>query len=182
MATDTLTQTLRRLRSKASTDQHLAEALTFLADDDEGADDPFAAVSARVADRVETINRRRIRKRRSDLRARSLTTAEVVAFVEGISDRRAVDRRRHRGRLLGVKVGNALLHPLWQFDPERADTRAGLERVLAALDEVTPGGRSADALMTAPLPDLGGRSIADVFAEGDVDLAVRLVRMSGDQS
>jgi hypothetical protein len=37
-----------------------------------------------------------------------------------------VDRRRARGRLLGIRAGNQMLHPAWQLDPRRRDTLPGL--------------------------------------------------------
>jgi hypothetical protein len=181
VASSTLDQTLRQLRSKAAADADLAEALAFLAADDT-ADDPSGSVAPEVTRRVRSINRRRLEQRRHELRDRSLTTAGVVDYIDSISDRRAVDRRRKRGTLLGIPAGAEILHPLWQFDPDRADTRAGLDRVIAALREITTDGLAADALMVTPRPDLGDRTLADVFADGDVDLAARLIRMAGDQS
>jgi hypothetical protein len=112
----------------------------------------------------------------------ALTTAQVVESIQSISDRRAVDRRRRRGRLLGVKVGNTVWHPGWQFNQRSGDSRPGLPRVLAALAEVTDDPVAANALMTVPHRDLAGRPIAEVFADGDVDLATTLVRLAGDQS
>jgi hypothetical protein len=173
--------TLRRLRRKAASSAEIAEALDLLAADDD-LDDPFAAADAAAAGAARLINGRRQHRRRAELRGRALTTAEVVALVDSMSDRRAVDRRRQRGRLLGIKVGRTILHPVWQFDRDRGEARAGLDRVLAALGEVTPDSRAADALMTVPRPDLGGATIAGVFERGDLEAAVRLIRLAGDQS
>jgi hypothetical protein len=36
--------------------------------------------------------------------------------------------------------------------------------------------------MTVPREDLGGRSLADLFAAGRLETALRLIRMAGDQS
>jgi hypothetical protein len=93
-----------------------------------------------------------------------------------------VDRRRHRGRLLGVKVGNTVWHPAWQFDQRSGDTRPGLPRILDALAEITGDPVTANALMTVPHPELDGRAISDVFADGDVDLAATVIALAGDQS
>lgn len=181
MAAGALDQTLERLRSKAAADADIAEALEFLAEDD-GTNDPFASTSPEVAARVRSVNRQRLRQRGADLRNRSLTSRGVVDFIDSISDRRAVDRRRHRGTLLGIKVGPDILHPLWQFDPDRAATHPHLGQVLAALRQVTYDATSADAVMVTPRPDLGGGTIADVFSAGDAELAVRLILLAGDQS
>ena len=103
-------------------------------------------------------------------------------MVESISDRKGVDRRRQRGRLLGIKDANVVRHPMWQFDRDLGETRPGLDRVLAALGEVTADPVAADALMTAPRSDLGGGTLAGLLAGGDVAMVVRLIHMAGDQS
>lgn len=174
-------RTIERLRHQAGEDAELAEALEFLADAT-SADDPFSPVEDAVAGAVSAINRRRHRDHRGDVRQRSLTTAQVVALVESIADRKGVDRRRQRGRLLGIKDGNVVRHPIWQFDSDLGESRLGLDRVLAALGEVAAAPEAADALMTTPRSDLGGGSLAGLFAEGDVALVVELIRMAGDQS
>ncbi|MDQ2727599.1 MAG: hypothetical protein M3Y91_07005 [Actinomycetota bacterium] len=181
MTTTTADEALDRLRIKARENPHLAEALELLAEGNEDGD-PFAEVDEGVMVGVRTINRRRQTHRRSDLAQRALTTSQVVTLIDSISDRKAVDRRRRRGRLLGVKEGRTVLHPTWQFDPDRREARDDLDRVLAALGEVTSDPRAADAAMTTPRSDLDGRSLADLFAGGDTDLPVRLIRMAGDQS
>lgn len=169
-----------RLRERAREDDELAQTLVFLADDQDI--DAFARPSDAVLAGVQRINTRRQAEQRRALAGRSLSSAEVVDLIASISDRKAVDRRRHRGRLLGVKVGNGMLHPDWQFDQRRGETRAGLGRVLEALREVTSDATAAHALMVAPRPDLGGRSLADLFADGDPDPVVELVLLAGDQS
>jgi hypothetical protein len=180
MSAEPIARVLDRLRDRARQDDALAETLTFLADDRDV--DPFARPSEAVLAGVRRVNARRQGARRRALAAGSLSTAEVVDLISSVSDRRAVDRRRRRGRLLGVKVGNTMLHPDWQFDHRRGDTRAGLDRVLEALGEVTSDPAAAHALMIAARPELGGRSLAALFADGDVDRAVQLVLMAGDQS
>lgn len=47
-------------------------------------------------------------------------------------------------------------------------------RALGGLRQVAVYPLRDEAFLAAPAPDLGGRSIADVFTEG-VDLAVRLI-------
>lgn len=181
MTTAMIDRTLERLRHQAAEHAELAEALEFLADAG-AADDPFGTVDDAVARSVRAIDRRRQHDHRQDLRARSLITAEVVALVESISDRKGVDRRRQRGRLLGIKDANAVRHPLWQFDRDRGDTWPGLDRVLAALGEVTADPEAADALMVVPRSDLGGDTLAGLLARGEVALVVQLIHLAGDQS
>jgi hypothetical protein len=180
MAT-TVEQALDRLRTRASDSPELAEALEFLAAGDDS-EDPFAEVDERALAGLRTINRRRQVHHQAELARRALTTPQVVSLIDSMSDRRAVDRRRRRGRLLGVTRGRTVLHPIWQFDPDTSETRDGLDQLLAALGEVSADPWAAEATMTRVRTDLGGRSIADVFAAGELELALRLVRMTGDQS
>jgi len=181
MAVDLTGTVLQRLADRAREDEALAETLTFLAQDDVDFD-PFARPSEAILTSARSVNVRRTGTRRSTLMADALTTAQVVELITSISDRRAVDRRRRRGRLLGVKVGNTVWQPAWQFDRRIGDTRPGLRRILDALAEVTGDPVAANALMTAPQSELDGRPITDVFADGDIDLAVTLIRLAGDQS
>ena len=180
MAAQPIGRVLEQLRTRAQDDVALAETLAFLVDS--SAVEPFARPSDAVLAAARQVNARRQAARRTALARESLTTGQVVELIGSISDRRGVDRRRRRGRLLGSKVGNTVVHPDWQFDHRVGDTRPGLERVLAALGQVASDAVAAHALMTQPRPDLDGRCIADVFADGDVDLAVQLVQLAGDQS
>lgn len=180
MAVEGIAAVLGRLEDRARDDDGLAETLAFLAADDDV--EPFARPSAAVLAEVRSVNARRQLARTRALASRSLTSAQVVELIGSMSDRRAVDRRRSRGRLLGVKVGYTVLHPEWQFDRRIGEARRGLDRVLKALAEVTDDPVAADALLTEPRADLGGRTLAQVFADGDVDLVVRLLRLAGDQS
>lgn len=90
------------------------------------------------------------------------------------SYRKGVDRRRQRGRLLGVKDGTVVRHPIWQLDCDLGGTRPG-STVLAALREVAAKPEAADAVMTAPRSDLDSGSLAGLLAEGDVELVIRLI-------
>ena len=171
---------IRVLEERAAFDLELAEAVVFLAGDADGPEDPFGRPAAGVVAAARAVNERRLRQRREGLDG--LDTAEVVGLIGSISDRKGVDRRRRRGQLLGWRVGTRTLHPAWQFDRRLGDTRPGLTRVLAALAEVTSDAQTADALMTAPRDDLDGRTLADLFAAGRLETALRLIRMAGDQS
>lgn len=178
----TLTEAIRALEDRAAEDPALAEAVRFLAVGSTGPSDPFADPGSAVRMAARTVNERRQRRRALDRMQRTLATSAVVDLIDSINDRRGVDRRRHRGQLLGWRAGRVALHPEWQFDRIRGDTRAGLDEVLAALREVTTDPIAADALMTAPRLDLDGATLADLFARGNVATVVRLVLASGDQS
>jgi hypothetical protein len=177
----TLAAVLDRLRIRAESDPSLIETLEHLAHADP-VDDPFATPADDVARLARTINQQRQADRLTELRARSLTTGQVVELLVSVSDRKGVDRRRARGTLLGIRVGNQMLHPLWQFDPRRRDTHPGLSAVLTALSDVASDALDADAIATAPRTDAGGASVAEVLAAGRVEAAVTLVHLAGDQS
>lgn len=173
---------MKVLATRVHQDEALAEAVLFLADDADGPEDPFARPALGVLAAARSVNQRRQEERRDSLVAATLDTAEVVAVIGSINDRRGVDRRRRRGQLLGWRAGARTLHPAWQFDHRTGDTRPGLGSVLAALAEVAPDPRAAAALMSVPRHDLGGDTLADLFAGGDVATVVRLVLAAGDQS
>ena len=175
-------EALRLLEERAREDTAVAETLLFLADCVDGPTDPFSVPGREVLNAARVVNERRQRERREALAAQALDTAEVVALIGSINDRKGVDRRRRRGLLLGWRSGARTLHPAWQFDPRRGDTRLGLPRVLAALAEVTPDPHAADALMSTPREDLEGRTLSDVFAAGQVETTIRLILAAGDQS
>jgi uncharacterized protein YoaH (UPF0181 family) len=177
----TLATVLDRLRERAESDPSLVETLEHLADVAPVAD-PFALPADDVAELARAINQQRQADRLVELRARSLTTGQVIELVASISDRKGVDRRRARGALLGVRAGNQMLHPAWQFDPRRRDTFPGLGRVLAALSEVAADPIDADAIATTPRADADGASVADLLAAGRIEGAVALVHLAGDQS
>lgn len=177
----TLTAVLGRLRERAESDPSLVETLQHLVDADP-VTDPFATPADDVADLARTINRQRQTDRLSELRTRSLTTGQVIELVTSISNRKAVDRRRARGAVLGVRTGNQMLHPAWQFDRRRRDTLPGLRLVLAALSEVAIDPIDTDAIAMTPRAEADGASVADLLTAGHVDVAVALVRLAGDQS
>lgn len=177
----TLNAVLERLRERAEADPAFEDALEHLARGD-GIDDPFAQPPPATRRVAREVNRRRQADRIDRLRERSLTTAQVVDLLGTVSDRRAVDRRRARGTLLGIPDGNRTLHPAWQFDRRRGEVYEGLDRVLSALTESAFDEIDADAIAVAPRPEAGGASVADLLAEGDVDGAIALARLAGDQS
>ena len=180
--TANLAQTLRVLNERADGDDALAETLRFLAEDAAGPPEPFADPGPAVRDAARSINRRRQREWANALDAHTLDSSEVVDLIASISDRRGVDRRRRRGRLMGWRVGRRTLHPDWQFDRRRGETRPGLEQILVALAEVAPDPVAAHALMTSPREDLDGRTLADLFASGRIETVSRVILASGDQA
>lgn len=182
MTAETLDATLRKVRRRAEQDGTVVAALEVLADDDAADRDPFERPPEPLVATARSVNEMRRSDDREQLRRRSLTTAEVVEAVDGISGRAAVDRRRKRRRLIGVPDGRTTLHPGWQFSPRRRATHAGLTEVLDALYEHASAPAKIDALATAPQPDVAGASIADLLAAGQIDLAVQLAHMAGDQS
>jgi hypothetical protein len=176
-----LSSVMDRLQARAASDPALLETLEYLATSE--ASDPFATPPPDARRLARDINRQRQADRAGELAERSLTTSEVVELVASISDRKGVDRRRQRGRLLGISgLGRQTLHPRWQFDTRRGDTHPGLAEVLDALDVVAGDAIDADAIATAPRDEVGGASIADLLAAGDVETAVALARLAGDQS
>jgi hypothetical protein len=178
----TLARAIKILEERAEDDPALAETVAFLAKDARGPDDPFASPSDGVLAAARSVNERRLEQRRRTRVAGALDTAEVVALIHSIRDRKGVDRRRRRGNLLGWQVGGRTLHPAWQFNRHVGDTRPGLRRVLEALRQVTHDAQAADALMSASREDLGGRTLADLFVNEQIDTVVRLILSAGDQS
>lgn len=177
----TLSSVMDRLRARAEDNPALLDTLEYLAAVEVA--DPFAAPPEHARRLARDINRQRQQDRALQLRQRSLTTSEVVNLVASIADRKAVDRRRKRGTLLGITgLDRQTIHPRWQFDPERHDTYEGLAYVLTALREVAADPLDADAVATAPQPGADGSSIADLLASGDVDTAIQCARLAGDQS
>ncbi|MGH9029313.1 MAG: hypothetical protein ACRDV4_06835 [Acidimicrobiales bacterium] len=178
----TLAHAFKILEDQTSEDPTLAEAVVFLAEGSGGPADPFAAASESVKDAARLVNERRLAERRKSTEVSALDTTQVVALVRSINDRKGVDRRRRRGQLLGWRSGARTLHPNWQFDHRRGDTRPGLVRVLRVLAEVTSDPEAADALMRAQRDDLDRQSLAELFAAGRVETVLQLLRSSVEQS
>ena len=133
--TTTLERAIDKIRERAADDPEFADAVVQFASDE--VTDPFAPVAPAMLEVAQELNRQRQRTRADELRAESLTTAEVVELLASVNDRKGVDRRRKRGTLLGIRVGRNTFHPQWQFDRRRRETWPGLTDVLAALRAVT---------------------------------------------
>ncbi|HVS16553.1 MAG TPA: hypothetical protein VMV46_21770 [Thermoanaerobaculia bacterium] len=182
MSSATLAKAIATLHQKARHDEALAETVFLLTGDPDGPEDPFATPEPAALAAARLVDRRRQRRARATLDQAALDTAAAVRLIGSIHDRKGIDRRRQRGQLLGWRQGRRVLHPAWQFDLGRGDTRPGLARVLAALREVAPEPRAAHALMTAPREDLDGATLADLFARDRVELVERLILGAGDQA
>jgi hypothetical protein len=178
----TVAQAIKVLEEQTSDDPALAEAVVFMAEEAEGPTDPFDDVTPGVLGVARVVNRRRLDERQDEATRSALDTPEVVALLRSVNDRKGVDRRRSRGQLLAWKVGGRAYHPAWQFDRRRGDTRPGLPALVGALAEVASDPHAMDALMRAPRDDLGGRTLADLFAAGRLDTVLRLVRASAEQA
>lgn len=176
-----LATVLERLRTRAESDAAFADTLERLAQEDR-LEDPFTPPPDDLRRLARHVNRTRQTDRLADLRARSLTTRQVVDRIATISTRKGVDRRRHRGSLSGVRDGNRMLHPEWQFDHRRNETHRGLPEVLAALRQVAGNDFEVDAIAMSPRPEADNASVADLLAVGDVDDAIALALRAGDQS
>lgn len=100
-------------------------------------------------------------------------TSRQVAELLDVADHRAVAGRRSRHTLLGWTIGNETYHPTWQF----TDTGPvpGLGAVVKALTALTSSPLAADRLMRRRRDDLDGRSLAELLAEGNSGLVVRLI-------
>lgn len=121
---------------------------------------------------AKTLNAYREATALRELRERSYTTAEVGELLGGVS-RQAVSARVAKGRLMSIEISGRSYFPSWQFVGGRPV--AGLPELIAALDELGEDTLSADALVRGALPEEGGRSIAEVLAAGDLDLALHYV-------
>ncbi len=113
--TTTLNEAIRVLRKHAETDPALAETVLLLAEDAAGPDEPFAEPSQAVRGAARLVNERRQRERRAALLDQTIDTAEIIEIIESIQDRKGVDRRRRRGRLMG-----------WRFRPPDPSPRVAV--------------------------------------------------------
>jgi hypothetical protein len=137
--------------------------------DPDGTVDPLDESTISLA---KTLNAYRIVASLRELRERSYSTAEVAEMLGGIS-RQAVSLRVAKGQLMSIQISGKAWFPAWQFKDGRLIER--LVEVIEALRETDHDTFTADALMTNPLPEEGGRTPADVLLAGDVDLALHYV-------
>lgn len=145
--------------SLAALVSHLPEASPALA-----AADPEAAAVARAAE----IKAQLVKE------TPTYSTAEVASLL-GVSAE-AIRKQRVAGKLLAFEYASDWRFPGWQFTP--SGPLPGLRRVLEAMPVENPWVRLE--LVTAPLPEHGGQSVADLLRSGDVDTAVAVVAAYGE--
>lgn len=121
---------------------------------------------------ARTLNAHRVVASLRELRARAYGTAQVADMLGGIS-RQAVSQRVAKGNLMSIQISGRAWFPDWQFRDGRPVE--GLPRVITALRELGEDAWSAEPIMRTPLPEEGGRSIAQILAAGDVERALHYV-------
>ena len=152
--------------------ERVLPALRLLADPDDLAD-PSDATTVTLA---KTLNAYRVATALRELRADAYSTKDVGELLGGVS-RQAVSARVAKGQLMSIEISASSYFPSWQFVAGRP--AAGLTAVIAALRETGCDTFAADAVMRTALPEEGGRTVAEVLAAGDVELAVHYVRAVG---
>jgi hypothetical protein len=152
--------------------ENVLPTLRLLIDPDASAD-PLDESTVALA---KTLNAYRMVSRLRELRARSFSTAQVAEMLGGMS-RQAVSQRVAKGQLMSIQISGKSYFPEWQFADGRPVER--LPEVIDALRETDHDTFTADALMSNPLPEEGGRTPAELIAEGDVDLALHYVWAAG---
>lgn len=154
------------VRAAEQRDPSVREVLEVIA----GRKRPVTPTSHQVA---RVVNAERGAELREAFTADALSSREVAELLD-VADHRAVAGRRSRGTLLGWTIGNETYHPAWQFAD--VGTVPGLTAVVKALGEVTGSVLVADRIMRREREDLDGRSLADLLADGQHELVVRLIR------
>lgn len=100
-----------------------------------------------------------------------------VAAHLGIT-RQAVDKRRRAGRLLALQSGRGdWLYPVCQFTDD--GVLPGIDRYLAAFP--ASGGWTRLDVLLAPAEEIGDRSPLEALRQGNVEAAVRVASMFGEQ-
>jgi len=125
---------------------------------------------------AKTLNAHRVVAKLRELRDRSYGTAEVAELLGGVS-RQAVSARVAKGQLMSMQISGKAWFPRWQFHEGRTVDR--LPEVVAALRETDHDTLTADAMMTNPLVEEGGRTPAELLAAGEVELALHYVWAAG---
>lgn len=125
---------------------------------------------------AKTLNQYRVVTALRELRARSYTTTEVAEMLGGIS-RQAVSQRVAKGHLMSIQISGRAWYPDWQFADGRPADR--LREIISTLREAGHETFNADGLMRRAIPEEGDRSPAELIAAGDVDTALRYIRMAG---
>lgn len=98
-----------------------------------------------------------------------VSSAEQFGRLLGGLSRQAIDKRRRQGKLLALEAGKrGFVYPVWQIHDGR--TLAGLDRVLAELDDFDPWMQAAFFLN--PNSWLSGESPLVQLRTGNVDRVV----------
>jgi hypothetical protein len=155
--------------------QHVMPTLRLLANQDALP----AATDEDTIGLARRVNAQRLSGRLAEFRAQAVATSEVRELLGGVS-RQAVSARVANRQLLAHEIAATLYFPDWQFGAD--GPVAGLARVVPALLERGRGPLAADALMRTPLPEAGGRSPAQLLAEGQLELALHYIAVAGGGS
>jgi hypothetical protein len=106
-------------------------------------------------------------------------SAEQVGKLLGLT-RQAVEARRQTGKLLAYAIeGPRYRYPRWQFDAQEDHVLPGLDRVLAALADLSPW--SKGRFMTTGDIRLNGETPLDCLKAGEVEAVVRAAQAYGEQ-
>ena len=113
------------------------------------------------------------------------TTSEVIHLLAELNNRGAVHSRVERGHLLMFKTpGGRNRYPRWQFDLRgRGRTVPVIDDLVRACQDHFAGDVVAFDLMVRTRQDrLGGRSVADLLADGRWDDAVAAASATAEQA
>jgi hypothetical protein len=152
--------------------EYVLPALQLIADPD-ALIDPGDETTTSLA---RVLNAHRIVAGLRELRARSFTTDQVREFLGGVT-RQAVSQRVRNNRLMSIEISGKSWFPDWQF--VNGQPARGLAQVIAALHGANQDTYTADALMHTALPEEGGKTPAQLLAEGRLDLVLHYVRIAG---
>lgn len=175
-----------------------AKAQRLVLDDDAFAADVEHLVAVREwhgsggADDPPDVPMSTLRSMNAALRARQLDDAvaaaasaqEVVGLLASVNDRRGVQSRAARGRLLSFKAndGRSAMYPRWQFDPVAKETIPDIERWIEACATRFAGDVVAfDHFVRAEQARLGGQSIAGLLTSRRWDAAYAVAIAVRDQ-
>lgn len=105
----------------------------------------------------------------------AVTVEEARPLLGGVS-RQAVEKRRERGTLLGLRIGSEYRYPLCQFAD--GDVLPGLPDVLRAFSVRSPWTQLS--VLVAEQDALDGRTVLQALRDGDVAEAVAVAASFGN--
>jgi hypothetical protein len=111
---------------------------------------------------------------------REITSQTASRSDLGVT-RQALDQRRKRGRLIGLRTPNATAYryPLWQFTDEM-EPRPQVQTVIRAAHDVGLSNLELHRLMLSDEAG-GGQPPASILKEGDLDRVISIIRAHGDE-